>query len=486
MVSTSNLSQRKCCRWTFLPVHFINTPSENKDRRSVVADIVIIGAGLTGLSAAYHLEKKGFYNYKLFEKEGEVGGLCRSVLQDGFTFDYTGHLIHVNDPYFQEFIKDIAGIENFNAITRRSYIYSQERYSRYPYQVNLHGLPKETIIECIEGFIARKRIQTPHTFHDWVLTNFGAGFAHYFFFPYQEKIFDYPVKKLSASWTGRFVPQTSLKEMLGGALEDAPEAIGYNANFLYPRAGGIFFWVEKLFQRLQNKIYTNHCVKSIDIKNKIIYFTNGSSENYKQLITTMPLDRLLRSLKEPSHLNITPVARKLLCNSVINFNIGVNRPDLSDKHWIYFPEKMYPFYRVGFPHNFAQSMAPEGCSSLYGEVSYLNQSVKNSLQNPSELLTSAHAAACKLLRIMPHDIATEKIIPIPHAYVIYNAWRDKNIQEIHNRLHEQQIYSVGRYGEWKYASMQENILDGKKIADQLILVPNLLMEQTYEARTHIL
>ena len=67
-----------------------------------MAKIVIAGAGLTGLSTAYHLEKNKFDDFEIYEKENEVGGLCRSVKQDGFTFDYTGHLLHINDIYFEK------------------------------------------------------------------------------------------------------------------------------------------------------------------------------------------------------------------------------------------------------------------------------------------------------------------------------------------------------------------------------------------------
>lgn len=434
-----------------------------------MAEIVILGAGLTGLSAAYHLEKKGFFDYKIFEKEPHIGGLCRSVQQDGFTFDYTGHLLHVSDPYFKSFLANIVHFENLNTIARRSFIYSQECYTRYPYQVNLHGLPPTTIAACIEGFVNKpKSYKQPQSFYKWVLQNFGAGFAEYFFFPYQSKIFAYPVKKLSASWTGRFVPSTSLNEMLLGALRDNPhEEIGYNAQFFYPKTGGIFFWINKLYQQLKQPVFTQFCVSSIDSINKIIYFTNGSTEQYKQLITTIPLDQLLLLIQEPSSSNLAAQASRLLCNSVVNFNLGVNRPDLSNKHWIYYPEAQYPFYRIGFSHNFAQSMAPTGCSSLYGEFSYLHKKNNTSAQT----LTEALAVTKKLFAIDNQEIITEKVMTINHAYVIYNSWRDKNLPTLLKQLEQWGIYSVGRYGAWKYSSMQEGLLDGKKVADMLVVVP---------------
>jgi protoporphyrinogen oxidase len=431
-----------------------------------MAEIVIIGAGLTGLSTAYHLEKLGFTNYKLFEKEAEVGGLCRSVYQDGFTFDYTGHLLHINDDYFKEFITSVVGFENFNTINRRSFIYSQDTYTHYPYQVNLHGLPPRTIAECIEGFIERPRTKKiPKDFKSWVLTNFGKGIAEHFFYPYQEKIFSYPVEKLSSSWTGRFVPKTSLTEMITGALQVPQEQqIGYNAQFFYPKKDGIFFWIKKLHAQLKQPVQLQKTVTKIDLQEKKVIFSDGTYEQYKILINTMPLNIFLKSIKESSTTNLARQAKKLLCNSVVNFNLGIKRENFSDKHWIYYPEKQFPFYRIGFSNNFAASMAPQGYSSLYGEFSHLQKPH----DEVKQMLETAISQTKKILKIDDSEIATEKIITIPHAYVIFDHWRDKNLPLIHQKLEEHDIHSIGRYGGWKYSSMQEGLLEGKQMAEKLL------------------
>lgn len=424
-----------------------------------MAKIVILGAGLTGISAAYHLEQAGFYEYALFEKETIPGGLCRSVQQDGFTFDMTGHLLHVNDPYFSSLIQDKVGLDAFEQINRRSFIYSNNAYTPYPFQTNLRGLPLDVIAECLSGFVKRRTDKQIKTFKQWVLHQFGAGFGKHFFFPYQKKIFSYPINKLTASWTGRFVPATTLNQILEGIMHDAaPPSIGYNAQFLYPKKGGIFFWVQKLAQQLINPVHTSYSVKTIDSINNIVHFTNGHKERYETLINTIPLDLFLCMLKESSSSNLKQAARHLLCNSVINFNIGVNRSDLCDKHWIYFPETQYAFYRLGFPHNFSTHTVPAGCSSLYGEYSFLKKDPTNN--QITEVITQTK----RLLKISDTDIATELIIPISHAYVIYNSWRDKYLPTLLEQLKEKAIHSVGRYGQWKYSSMQEAILDGQEVA----------------------
>jgi protoporphyrinogen oxidase len=432
-----------------------------------MAKIVIIGAGPTGLSAAYHLEQKGFTDYILFEKENEVGGLCRSVQQDGFTFDYTGHLLHINDDYFRTFIHEIVGINNLTAVHRRSFIYSHETYTRYPYQMNLHGLPADIIADCIEGYVMRKTtIKNPKNFEEWVLKYFGQGLGDHFFFPFDSKKNAYPAQKLSVSWMGRFVPQTNLNDMIKGAIAPNTKPVGYNSNFLYPKKGGIQFWVSQIAQKLKNPIRNGFCVQSIDLANKLIHFTNGHTEPFGKLISTMPLDYLLTNNigGAPS---LARAANKLLCNCVINFNLGINRDNLSDKHWIYVPEKKYPFYRLGFWHNFSKSMAPEGYSSLYGEFSHLNASQKV----VDTMLKQSISQTKKLLGISNSEIVTEKVLSIKHAYVIYDQWREKNIHKILQRLEELHIHSIGRYGQWKYSSMQEAILDGKKIADMLTVLP---------------
>jgi len=430
-----------------------------------MAEVVILGAGLTGLSVAYHLEQQGFTNYKIFEKDSTVGGLCRSVQQDGFTFDYTGHLLHISDPYFKQFIADTIGFDALNNFNRSSFIYSHETYTPYPFQVNLYGLPEPVITECIEGFIKKTNKKNPATFKEWVLANFGKGLGNQFFFSYQQKIFDFPYTKLSASWTGRFVPATSLQALLRGALAPAPaQSIGYNAQFFYPHTGGIQHWLKKIHAKLQQPVATNHEVIAIDSATKTVHFANGHSEQYTHLISTLPLDMLLERLKEKSNSTLFRAMDHLQCNSVINFNLGIKRENLSAKHWVYFPENQYPFYRLGFPHNLAQSMAPAGHSSISGELSALNRTQATI----NKKLAASKAAVKKLFSLTDQELVTEKIITIRHAYVIFDQWRDNNIQKLHQQLAAYNIQSIGRYGAWKYSSMQESVLEGRETAITLL------------------
>ena len=203
--------------------------------------ILIVGAGLAGLSAAYHLS--GF-PYRLFEREQEVGGLCRSYKKDGFTFDYTGHLLHFRQAEIKALVETLlAGKLQKHA--RQSFIYSHRTYTEYPFQVNTFGLPPEVVRECLMGFIATLANQhagpAPHdrSFKEWILDNLGEGMAKHFMLPFNEKLWQVSLDELTSDWVSWLVPKPELKDVVNGALGIKDKAFGYNPSFLYPAQGGI-------------------------------------------------------------------------------------------------------------------------------------------------------------------------------------------------------------------------------------------------------
>src|SRR5260221_9400160 len=110
---------------------------------------LILGGGMSGLSAAYHLNKAGDNNYLLVERSDEPGGLSRSFKQEGFVFDHTGHLLHFHKPGTRELIQNTLGVDLVEK-QRSAWIYSHNTYTRYPFQANLFGLPESVIQECLE------------------------------------------------------------------------------------------------------------------------------------------------------------------------------------------------------------------------------------------------------------------------------------------------------------------------------------------------
>lgn len=429
-----------------------------------MAEIVILGAGLTGLSAAFNFEQRDYLDYEIFEQDSRPGGLLKTESIDGFNFDYTGHLLHISDPRFKSFLEDIFDFEQDLVLNKRnSSIFHSNMFVPYPFQMNLYGLPADVIYECIDGYIKRKiNLKKTISFYDWVLKYFGSGFGKHFFFPYNGKLLSYDVKKVLSSWTGRFVPQTNLKLILNGAIQrKIDQSVGYNSCFYYPKCGGIEVLISKIKSRLKNKIKTNHKVVFIDLQKKVVYFENGHEEKYNKLITTIPLKDLLAGTKSFNH-----ISEKLLCSSVVNFNLGFNKNDIGPWHWIYFPESQFPFYRVGFWNNISQSCVKHGCSGIYGETSYLQGS--KSCRQVDNLIEKSEEKVLNFLRLSGNNIVTRRTLHLKYAYVIYDLWREKNLPKILNILEQNSVFSVGRFGGWNYSSMQEAFIDGVKVVERVL------------------
>ncbi|MBW2039776.1 MAG: FAD-dependent oxidoreductase [Deltaproteobacteria bacterium] len=423
--------------------------------------IIILGAGLSGLSAAFHLKGR---EYQIFEGEGEVGGLCRSVVQDGFTFDYTGHLLHLHHPYTQGLLEELLP-DLFARHQRRAAIYLGGRYIPYPFQANLWALPKQMIRECLLGYIRAycDKAKGGDDFLSWIYQAFGPGIAKYFMIPYNEKLWRIPLQEISLEWVERFVPCPTLEEVIDGALGINLKGFGYNQEFLYPIQGGIKALPQAFLPKVGD-VHLGKEAKSIDIEKRMVRFKDGSEVAYHALISSLPLNELVRRIASlPEEIN--DLGGRLRYVSVLNINLGVKRARVSDYHWIYYPEPPYPFYRVGFPSNLSPRMAPKGASSLSVEISYL-PSTPPSVEEVRERTLSA-LISCGILRD-DDEVLAEKVLMIKHAYVIYDPFRRQHLPRIFQYLRSQHIYPIGRYGHWGYATMEETLLQGRDVAKDLL------------------
>jgi len=429
--------------------------------------VVVIGAGLAGLSTALALENQQTkFSVTVLEKEKRAGGLCRTVETKGFFFDYAGHLLHFRGKEFKKFVLRKLRSQLVKS-QRQSWIYSHGVYTRYPFQANLFGLPSEVIADCLYGYFQsifkppRKRIRN---LDDWIKYHFGDGIAKYFMTPYNTKLFRCPPEELSPDCIERFVPIPNYLQVIKGALSGDIEKLGYNATFFYPEKGGIEGLIKAITRQL-SCVKLNQEVCLIDLKKKDLLTTSGETFDFDLLVSTAPLPELIKLISDVPH-KIHRAAEFLDHVSVLNINLGVEG-DLGNKHWIYLPEEVFIPYRIGFPHNFSPKMVPPGCSSISAEISYNDRQrpdVEKSIQRLIDDLM-----AMKILRSR-RSIVTQAVIDIPYAYVAFNHKRRRALQVIQSFLSEKPIFSAGRYGRWDYYSMEDSYLDGLRVAGELSLI----------------
>jgi len=427
--------------------------------------IIILGAGLAGLSAAWHLSKRG-REYQVFEKDSEIGGLCQSKKTSGFTFDCDGHLLHFRYPYTFHLVSQLLD-GNLVEHQRSSWIYSYSQYIRYPFQANLHGLPPKILEECLLGFIEASKNglsakKSTDSFLDWTYHTFGKGIVKHFMLPYNTKFWTVNLKKMTCAWLDGFIPVPCLDHVVEGAIEESYRQFGYNSRFWYPRQGGINELASAFARRIKN-IHTACCVKKIDIHKKEITLSSGKKERFDYLVSTLPLPELPHLIQGiPGEL--VRMFNKLRWNSIYNLNLGIEKTDRTKRHWVYFPDKDFCFFRAGFYHNFSASLAPQDKSSLYVEVSY-------SKDKPVDKgsIKAAIKEDLKKVGLMDQGdrICAEEANDIKYGYPIY----DENYAAARNGiikyLSKHSILPCGRYGSWRYFSMEDTIMDGRRAAGLL-------------------
>ena len=425
--------------------------------------IAILGAGLAGLSTAWHLQKKGI-DCRVFEGAGEIGGLCRSRKTGGFTFDCDGHLLHFRHRYTFELVRDLLD-NNLSGHRRSSWIYSYGRYTRYPFQANLYGLPSPIVKECLMGFIETAKdeaLRAGSTFSDWINHTFGSGIGRHFMIPYNTKFWTVPPQEMTCEWLDGFIPVPSLNQVIDGTIKENKEPFGYNAHFWYPKKGGINELPLSLASRVKN-VHTSCRITRIDIRRKMIEMASGEKEGYDLLVSSIPLPDIPQLVKDIPK-EISGLFKRLRWNSVFNLNLGVDKKDYLGRHWIYFPEKDLAFFRVGFFNNFSSSLTPADKSALYVEVAYS----KEKPIDKSRIVLRIMEDLKKIGILAQGDgIISEDICDIKYAYPLYDSNYQQTRREITEYLSRNGIFPVGRYGSWRYMSMEDVILDGKMTADRL-------------------
>ncbi|MDD2772450.1 MAG: FAD-dependent oxidoreductase [Elusimicrobiales bacterium] len=429
----------------------------------IETDVLIIGAGLTGLSCAWHLERLGKPRYILAEKNPHIGGLCASFKRGGFTFDCSGHLLHLHGDYGKKLVPALLK-GNLEKIPRDARIYSHGVYTPYPFQAATYGLPDKVVSDCVSGFLKawlrKKEAPFDAPFDEWALSVFGEGICRHFMFPYNKKLWRTPLSVLRADWCAPFVPRPNPADVIRGAYMPQRKRFGYNAVFHYPKTGGMQSLCDAFADGLANGLRAESEVLSVSLRKKTALVKNLGEVRFKRLVNTMPLKDFCGIITDAPQ-TIRRSAQLLKCTRVDVFNIGFSSPAKTPAHWVYFPEGKFRFYRAGLASNFSAAVAPEKSASFYVEVSGKPPA------KPAAMLReiSADLKNCGLVGGQA-EISDSLHLEIPCAYVVYDKNRAAAVKKILEWLERGDCVSAGRYGGWKYSFMEEAIQDGRAAAEK--------------------
>lgn len=434
--------------------------------------IVILGAGPTGLGAAYRLQELGYQDWDIYEQNDYIGGLATSFRDDqGFTYDIGGHVMFSHYPYYDKLVDKLLG-DQYTEIMRESWIWMRDRFIPYPFQNNIKYLPREQILECVLGLVEAQRTPRPAAnFEEWIYTTFGEGIAKHFMLPYNYKVWAHPPHRMSQQWIAERVSVVDSQRVLGNIILDRDDiSWGPNNRFKYPLHGGTGGLYQPFMPYIEPRLHLQKTARAIDVQQKVVTFDDGSVTRYDALISTLPLDQLVTwSSGVPTE--VREAATQLEHSSSFIVGVGVARPASSEKCWIYFPEGNAPFYRVTYLSNYSPFIAPDDQHFLLLTETSYSPWKRESRDDIAERVIQGLIDTQLLDESDRALLKTPYVIDVPYSYPVPTLERDSALATIQPFLLSRDVYSRGRFGAWLYenGNMDHSVMQGVEVVNRLLL-----------------
>ena len=431
------------------------------------SNVLIIGAGMAGNGAAYHLAQQGV-RAKMVDKNKHYGGQTASfAFEEKYVFDNGPHLSFTSDERIRDLFADSVD-QSFETIANRVNNYWQGRWVKHPAIVHMNALPAELVTQCLLDFVKvqeRQPYPDPENYAQWLIGTYGETFAKTFPMQYGKRYHTCPAEKMSLSWLGSRLYKPNMQEVFYGALSSDAPNVHYVQNVRYPSHGGYVSYLNK-FKNLA-EVHLDEEVVQIDSVNKEVTYKDGRKERYSQLISSMPLPEIIRILTN------VPIkvqkAADLLCASICMLvNIVIDRADISEDHWTYFYDEDFSFTRLSFPHMQSPHNVPPGCGSFQAELYFSNKYRPVDRTHQQAILdTKKDLIRCGLLK-ETDKILFENAWTLPYANIIFDLDEAESSAIVKNYLKEIGIWTCGRYGDWGYIWTDQSFKSGEVAAQRAL------------------
>jgi protoporphyrinogen oxidase len=414
---------------------------------------LIVGGGITGLAFAQKLRGDDFL---ICEALDDVGGYCRTVKQDGFVWDYSGHFFHFRHPEIEAELVGRIGRDRVRHVARSSKVLFKGRMVDFPFQRNIHQLAHEDFLECLIDLVTKEEID-PSNFKQMLYARFGRGISEKFLVPYNEKLYATDLSRLDVHAMGRFFPHADTVDIIKGFR--GQNSATYNSTFTYPEGGAIEY-VRAIQQDIPDEnISLNEPILEIDLRRRLAR-TPTREIRYEALVSSIALPKLLKLCKMPHDPSVYSY------NKVLVFNLGFDRKGPTDAHWIYCPDPDLCFYRVGFYDNIWQTDR----MSLYVEIGYPSD-VRLDPASIAQMKARVLSDLARCGIVSGHELVSSHHIVLDPAYVHITEASNADVVEQKEALATQGVYSIGRYGSWTYCSIEDNIVEARTLAERFNRAP---------------
>jgi len=438
--------------------------------------VCIVGGGLAGLSTAYHLLIKGVKDITLIELSDRVGGLLKSEVISGYTFDVGGS--HILFSKNLRTLNEMLNLLKWDVVKhyRNAKIFYKGTFVKYPFENGLGDLPPEERFECVWDLIntyvkrVKGELPQPKNFREWIVYVFGNAIASKYLIPYNEKIWKVDLSEVSLEWVEGRVPNPPLEDVVKSAVGLSVEGYTHQLNFYYPSSGGIESLAKALSKEIVNEgveVLLNKPVELIrkSINGKLLVEAEGVEKVCDAVVYTAPLNRSAEVLSELlNDLSNSLKALRSVPLAVVGLAV---RGEALPYHWVYFPNSKELFHRVAILSNFSRSNAPEGSVALIAEVSFRSLDEMNAVSD-DELIHKVYQDLEGSGLVRNPKLEFGVVRRWADAYIIYDTIRSSVLKEVVNKLRTYGVYPHGRFGSWEYLNMDAVYEKSAKLADEVI------------------
>ena len=417
-------------------------------------DYLVVGAGVSGLGFANWIrEKDPAAKVLVCESEAEPGGYCRTVVQDGFVWDYSGHFFHFRHPDIEAWLRARMPGQDVRTVARVAKIRFAGVDIDFPFQKNIHQLPRADFIDCLYDLYFRDENPAGDDFKSMLYARYGRGIAERFLVPYNEKLYATDLAALDRDAMGRFFPHADIADIIRNMKAAPGTAAGYNATFTYP-AGGAIEYVRALLRDLpEHAVACGERVVSFDLDRRTARTTTREIA-YRHVVSSAPLPALARAC------GVAFDEAAFSWNSVLVYNLGFDRKGRGDVHWMYFPDRRRSFYRVGWYDNILGGDR----MSLYVEVGAPAGTAHDIEATRARVLADLAAEGI----VTDHRLVSWHSVVLDPAYVHINQRSIAETARVRAALADSGVHSVGRYGGWTYCSIEDNLVETRALAASLV------------------
>jgi len=443
--------------------------------------IVILGAGIGGLSAGYFLARTGDYDVTILEKSPVIGGLCGSFEHDGFTLDYGAHKIYSVIPGVLDEIQDLMG-DRLLTLPKKNRLFLRGRLVDYP--LKLGNLAKVLglgmflkigfgyALSILQGIFDK---EDARSYEEYMLKRFGRAGYELVFEPLADKVWGQPTG-LHSEMARTRVPASSGLEVILKLLGLKKETAETNAeSFFYPRAG--FADLPKaMYQQIEaagGKIVVNADQLSFERQDSVITavqsVVDGEPQSFQSdyLVSSIPMPVLGKLIFGEDDQTFPSIVGDLQFRHLVMVYVFIKQPLALEDQWIFFPEREFIFSRIFEQKQMNPELGPADRTAICCDFTCDEDSWQWSASD-DELIQKCVDGLVDAGFVSSDDVTGTLILRHRNFYPRYDLNYVENLRTVNNHLQQvDNLLLTGRIGMYNYNNSDHCVDMGRFIAENL-------------------